>query len=121
MTTSLPLAAVLTGARFPVWHERVGTGFQEISSRRSDFAFAAAAAQVALVLDGTCARIALGVGAATETPLRLASAEQALTGTRLTLEAIRTVVTEALAGVATMADLHASAEYWRRAAASLAS
>ena len=98
MVTTLPMAAVLTGVRFPVWRERVGIGFQEISSRRSDFAFASAAAQVALAPDGTCARIAIGVGAATETPLRLSAAEQALTGARLTPEAIRAAVTEALAG-----------------------
>jgi carbon-monoxide dehydrogenase medium subunit len=120
MVTTLPIAAVLTGVRFPVWRERVGIGFQEISSRRSDFAFASAAAQVALAPDGTCARIAIGVGAATETPLRLATAEQALTGARLTAEAIRAAVTEALADIVTMADLHASAEYRRRVATSLA-
>src|SRR5262249_54352434 len=89
MVTALPLAAVLTGVRFPAWRERVGFGFQEISSRRSDFAFAAAAAQVALNEDGTCARIAIGVGAATETPLRLATAEQALPGARGAPGAIR--------------------------------
>ena len=120
MTTALPLTAVLTGVRFPVWRERAGVGFHEISSRRSDFAFAAAAAQVALHADGTCSRIAIGVGAATEAPLRLTTAEQALTGARLTPEAIRAAVSEALAGIATMADLHASAEYRRRVATSLA-
>jgi carbon-monoxide dehydrogenase small subunit len=120
MVTTLPMAAVLTGVRFPVWRERVGVGFQEISSRRSDFAFASAAAQVALAPDGTCARIAIGVGAATETPLRLGAAEQALTGARLTPEAIRAAVTEALADITTMADLHASAEYRRRVVTSLA-
>src|SRR5262252_3982539 len=120
MTTALPLTAVLTGVRFPVWRERAGVGFHEISSRRSDFAFAAAAAQVALHADGTCARIAIGVGAATEAPLRLTTAEQALTGARLTPEAIRAAVSGALAGIATMADLHASAEYRRRVATSLA-
>jgi xanthine dehydrogenase iron-sulfur cluster and FAD-binding subunit A len=120
MVTTLPMAAVLTGVRFPVWRERVGVGFQEISSRRSDFAFAAAAAQVALAPDGTCARIAIGVGAATETPLRLSLAELALTGARLTPEAIRDAVTGSLAGIATMADLHASADYRRRVMTTLA-
>jgi xanthine dehydrogenase iron-sulfur cluster and FAD-binding subunit A len=120
MVTTLPMAAVLTGVRFPVWRERVGIGFQEISSRRSDFAFASAAAQVALAPDGTCARIVIGIGAATETPLRLSLAELALTGARLTPEAIRDAVAGALANIVTMADLHASAEYRRRAVTSLA-
>jgi len=120
MVTTLPMAAVLTGVRFPVWRERVGIGFQEISSRRSDFAFASAAARVALAPDGTCARIVIGIGAATETPLRLSLAELALTGARLTPEAIRDAVAGALANIVTMADLHASAEYRRRAVTSLA-
>jgi xanthine dehydrogenase iron-sulfur cluster and FAD-binding subunit A len=120
MTTALPLGAILTSVRFPVWPEAVGVGFQEMSARKSDFAFASAAAQVALAPDGTCARIAIGVGAATEVPLRLTAAEQALNGTRLTPDAIRAAVTEALAGVTPMADLHASAEYRRRVATSLA-
>ena len=120
MVTALPTTAVLTAARFPVWRERVGVGFQEISSRRSDFAFASAAAQVALNPDGTCTRIAIGVGAAAETPLRLGAAEQALTGTRLAPEAIRAAVGDALAGITPMADLHASADYRRRVATTLA-
>jgi carbon-monoxide dehydrogenase medium subunit len=120
MVTALPLGAILTSVRFPVWPQSVGVGFQEISSRKSDFAFASAAAQIALAPDGTCARIAIGVGAATEVPLRLAAAEEALAGTRLTPDAIRAAVTDALAGIVPMADLHASAAYRRRVATSLA-
>jgi CO/xanthine dehydrogenase FAD-binding subunit len=120
MVTALPLTAVLTAVRFPVWEGRVGVAFHEMSARRSDFAFASAAAQVALGPDGSCARLAVGVGAATEFPLRLAAAEQALTGTRPTPAAIRTAVSDALADIAPMADLHASADYRRRVAQSLA-
>ena len=120
MVTALPLAALLTAVRFPVWRERPGVAVHEVSARRGDFAFASAAAQIALNEDGTCARIALGVGGAAERPLRLAAAEQALIGTRLTPDAIRAAVTEALADITPMSDLHASAEYRRRVATSLA-
>ena len=120
MTTALPMGAILTSVRFPVWPEAVGVGFQEMSARKSDFAFASAAAQVALAPDGSCARIAIGVGAATEVPLHLTAAEQALAGTRLTPDAIRAAVSEALVDVTPMADLHASAEYRRRVATNLA-
>src|SRR5262249_10697349 len=62
MMTALPAAACLTAVRFPVWREaRVGVGFHEINARRSDFAFAAAAAQLALGGDGICQRLALGI------------------------------------------------------------
>jgi len=119
MVTSLPPGAILTSVRFPVWRDTAGVGFQEISARKSDFALASAAAQVALAPDGTCARISIGVGAATEVPLRLAAVEQALAGIRLTPDAIRAAVTEAFAGITPMADMHASTEYRRRVATSL--
>jgi CO/xanthine dehydrogenase FAD-binding subunit len=111
---------VLTAVRFPVWDARVGVAFHEMSARRSDFAFASAAAQVALGPDGACARLAIGVGAATGFPLRLATAERALTGTRPTQAAIRAAVAEALADMTPMADLHASGDYRRRVVQSLA-
>ena len=69
MITALPMGACLTAVRFPVWTEaRVGTGFHEISARRSDFAFASAAAQVALDQEGVCTRLAIGIGAVTRFP-----------------------------------------------------
>ena len=76
MTTALPGDAVLTSVRFPVWPGKVGTGFHEVNARRSDFAFVAAAAQVEFDGGGKCKRIAIGVGAATDFPIRLTGAEQ---------------------------------------------
>jgi carbon-monoxide dehydrogenase medium subunit len=121
MTTAMPAAACLVAASFPVWREhRIGVGFHEVSARKSDFAFAAAAAQVALEEDGTCARLALGVGAVTAVPLRLDAVAAALVGTRITQAAAREAVRAALAGIAPLADMHASADYRRRAATALA-
>jgi len=121
MTTSLPTGACLTGVRFPVWQgEKIGVGFHEVNARRSDFAFVSAAAQLELGADGTCKRIAIGVGAATDFPLRLDSAEQHLAGTKLDAKTVDAAVREALADIETLADLHASADYRRRAAVSLA-
>lgn len=121
MVTALPPAACLLEARFPVWSEpRVGTGFHEVNERHGDFAFAAAAAQIAVDGDGRCTRAALGIGAATAVPLRLDGVAKALEGTRCEESLVRRLVAEALAEVETMADLHASAEYRRRAAITLA-
>jgi CO/xanthine dehydrogenase FAD-binding subunit len=121
MVTALPAAACLTAVRFPVWREaRIGTGFHEISARRSDFAFVSAAAQVALDEHGVCRRLALGIGAATPVPLRLDAVEKALTGTRLGEASAREAVAAALEAIEPLADLHASPEYSRRAALSLA-
>ena len=120
MTTALPGDAVLTGVRFPVWPGKVGTGFHEVNARRSDFAFVAAAAQVEFDGGGKCKRIAIGVGAATDFPIRLTGAEQRLTGSALDATAVKDAVVEALADIVPLSDLHASAEYRRRVAAKLA-
>ncbi len=120
MITTLPAGAVLTGVRFPVWRGKVGVGFHEVNARRSDFAFVSAAAQVELGDDGKCKRIVIGVGAVTDFPLRLESAERALQGGALNDAAVKKAVTEALAGIDALADLHASAAYRRRVAATLA-
>jgi len=120
MTTALPEGACLASVRFPVWQGRVGTGFHEVNARRSDFAFVSAAAQVELGDDGKARRIAIGIGAATEVPLRLDSAEKQLAGGALEADAVRDAVRAALADVEPMSDVHASADYRRRAALALA-
>src|SRR5499426_3401858 len=120
MTTALPAAGCVTAVRFPVWRDaRIGVGFHEISARRSDFAFASAAAQVALDEDGKCRRLALGIGAVTPSPLRLDAVGKAMAGTRPEAR-VREAVTAALADIEPLADLHASADYRRRVAVSLA-
>ncbi len=105
MTTILPQAGCL---------------FHEVSARRSDFAFVAAAAQIALDDDGRCRRLAAGVGATTPLPMRLDGVGEALAGTRITEAAVRDAVAGALANIEPLSDLHASAGYRRRVALSLA-
>jgi CO/xanthine dehydrogenase FAD-binding subunit len=124
MTTALPPTACLTAVRFPVWQaardERLGVGFHEVNARQSDFAFAAAAAQVVLDANGSCRRLALGIGAVTPVPLRLDRVGDALVGRRVEETEVRRAVTGALAEIEPLADLHASADYRRRAAVVLA-
>ena len=121
MMTALPAAACLTAVCFPRWRDaRIGVGFHEVSARRSDFAFASAAAQVALDDGGICRRLALGVGAVTACPLRLDSVAKALEGARVEPDVAREAVRAALADIEPLSDLHASADYRRRAATSLA-
>jgi CO/xanthine dehydrogenase FAD-binding subunit len=121
MTTALPPAACLTAVHFPVWREaRIGTGFHEVSARKSDFAFASAAAQIALDANGLCRRVALGIGAVTPSPLRLDAPAKALEGTRAAETIVRDAVRAALADMELLSDLHASADYRRRVAVTLA-
>jgi CO/xanthine dehydrogenase FAD-binding subunit len=120
MITTLPAGACLAAVQFPVWSGKVGVGFHEVNARRSDFAFVSAAAQVELSDDGKAKRIAIGVGAATDFPMRLEAAEEQLKGTALDAKAVNAALREALADVETLEDLHASAEYRRRAVVHLA-
>jgi CO/xanthine dehydrogenase FAD-binding subunit len=121
MVTVLPPAACLVAVRFPVWRDaRIGVGFDEINARRSDFAFASAAAQIALDHDGICRRLAIGVGAVTIFPLRLEAVARALEGKRIEESAVRAAIDAALTGIEPLSDLHASADYRRRVATTLA-
>jgi CO/xanthine dehydrogenase FAD-binding subunit len=120
MITAMPTGGILTAVRFPVWKGKIGVGFHEINARSSDFAFVSAAAQVELDDAGKCKRIVIGVGAATDFPMRLEAAEQQLTGGALDDASIKDAVTAALADIDALEDLHASAAYRARVAVKLA-
>jgi CO/xanthine dehydrogenase FAD-binding subunit len=121
MITALPEGGVLTAVRFPVWSEgRIGTGFHEISARKSDFALVGAAAQVALDADGGCMALAVGLGGTGDIPVRLDAVAENLIGSRLEDKIVRDAVEAATADLDTADDLHASAAYRRRVAAALA-
>ena len=120
MLTTLEQGECIRAIRFPVWpHKRIGTGFFEISARRSDFAFVAAAAQVALDDEDRCIDIALGVGGIGDRPLRLDVSS--LKGTKLDPVSVSDAVNAASLELDASSDLHASAAYRRRAAVTLGS
>jgi CO/xanthine dehydrogenase FAD-binding subunit len=120
MTTTLPSGSCLTSVQFPVWPgEAVGTGFHEVNARRSDFAFVAAAVQIALDQEAKVKRIAIGIGAATDTPLRLSDAERQFTGGALDEKHVVETLRAVLADIDMLNDLHASSDYRRRAALAL--
>jgi CO/xanthine dehydrogenase FAD-binding subunit len=118
MLTSIHQGDCISAIRFPVWpHRRIGVGFFEISARKSDFAFVAAAAQVALDDDGRCLDVALGVGGICDRPLRLDVSP--LAGTKLDTASVTEAVHAAAVELDATSDLHASAAYRRRVAVTL--
>jgi CO/xanthine dehydrogenase FAD-binding subunit len=128
MMTVLSPSACLICVRFPIWREaRIGVGFHEVSARRSDFAFASAGAQIALDANGACQRVSLGIGAVTSVPLRLDTLARTLEGREghafeggaAEQSKLREAVAAALAEIEPLSDLHASADYRRRAAITL--
>jgi CO/xanthine dehydrogenase FAD-binding subunit len=117
------LTAVMPGdcvraVRFPIWsHPRVGTGFHEVSARQSDFAFVAAAAQVALDEEGRCVEAALGLGGVGDRATRIDVSS--LVGTKPSSAAVADIVRAALADFEIGSDLHVSESYRRRVAVTL--
>ncbi len=118
MLTTIGQGECVSAIRFPVWpHQRIGVGFFEISARRSDFAFVAAAAQVALDDEGRCLEVVLGVGGVGDRPLRLEV--PSLVGTELDARSVAAAVNAAAGELEATSDLHASAAYRRRVASVL--
>lgn len=110
MTTAIEEGEILTAVSFPAWSGdgRIGAGFQEVSSRQSDFAIVAAAAQIAVDDDGICRRAAVAVANATPAPIRLTALEDGLVGHQPT-EAVTDPHLSALDVILEPeADLHAS-------------
>jgi len=118
MLTSVMPGDCVTAIRFPVWaHPRVGTGFHEVSARQSDFAFVAAAAQVAIDDAGRCIDATLGIGGVGDRALRIDVT--ALVGKEVAQVSISDVVRAGTADLEASSDLHATADYRRRVAAAL--
>jgi CO/xanthine dehydrogenase FAD-binding subunit len=118
MLTTIGVGECVSAVRFPVWtQKRIGTGFHEISARRSDFAFVSAAAQLALDDEGRCTDLMAGIGGAAERPTRLDLSQ--LIGLRLDEANVTEAVAAATSDLETMSDLHASAAYRQRVATAL--
>lgn len=122
MTTVLAPEDCLTRVRFPVWRDkgRLGTGFEEMSLRRSDFALVATSCQLVLDADRVCRRLALAIGGAEPVPKRVDQATARLIGTRLEPRELAAAAAAVEAELDPIGDAHASADYRRRVAGALA-
>ena len=118
MTTALEPGELLSEVRVPAIAPRSGTSFQEVSRRYGDFALAGAAALVTLDRDGAVAsgRLTL-TGSA---PIRAHAAENAMLGEKPSEALFREVARRAVAGIEQDSDMHATADYRRRACEVLA-
>jgi CO/xanthine dehydrogenase FAD-binding subunit len=118
MLTSVMPGDCVCAVHFPLWKQgRIGTGFHEVSARQSDFAFVAAAAQVAVDEAGRCIEAALGIGGVGDRAIRIDVA--ALVGEEPKASAIEELVRVGTKDLEASSDLHASASYRRRVAVTL--
>jgi carbon-monoxide dehydrogenase medium subunit len=112
LTTTLEPDELLTEIHLPLLDDTWRTGFAEFSRRAGDFALAMCAAFLRFE-DGRIAEARLGIGGATDRPLRIAAAEAVLTGTEGGPGIRREAGNIAAETVDPLEDIHASAEYRR--------
>ncbi len=121
MTTALALDECLMAIRLPIWGHpgRVGSSFQEMSIRRSDFALVAAAVQASFDEKGICRNIAIVVGGCSPSPMGASATAKRLIGTRIEETDLVEATHLLQETIAPQSDLHASADYRRRVAGEL--
>lgn len=113
LTTALAPEELLTEVRLPLLDENWRTGFVEFSRRAGDYALAMAVALLRFDGDGVVeARI--GIGGATDRPVRSAAAEQILVGSDGGGDAARAAAAAAAQRIEhPLEDVQAGAEYRR--------
>jgi carbon-monoxide dehydrogenase medium subunit len=109
MATVVEPDEIVTAIELPLWPADHGYGFREFSRRHGDFAIAGAAALLEAA-GGTVRRGAVALFGVATRPVRLADAENALTGRRIDAALIRKAA-EAARSIEAISDIHAGADY----------
>jgi carbon-monoxide dehydrogenase medium subunit len=114
--TSIAEDEILTTIRYPSLDRQVRWGFSELKFRGCDFPIVIAA--VVLEMSGdVCTSARIAVGGASSTPIRVPDAERDLIGRPVDESAIAHSAALVEAAADPMHDLHAPADYRKRAAA----
>ncbi len=111
---------ILAAVRFPVWGPGSGFAVNEFARRSGDFAVAGAVAGLQVDSSGTITRAAVAFIGMGSTPVRGASAEAALVGSKLADLDARAAAVSAVADTEPGDDIHASATHRRRIATKMA-
>jgi carbon-monoxide dehydrogenase medium subunit len=118
LTTSRRVDELLVAVRFPAAAPGTGVSFVEVARRHGDFAIVGLAAS--LTLSGGVIRDArLAFAGISDVPVRAAGAEGLLVGERPSAELFDEAARLATADIDPPADLHGSADYRKKAAATL--
>ncbi len=111
LTTSLGPSDILVEVRFPIFPEKAGWSFMELSRRAGDFAIVAVAVILFMGEGGLCSEARISLGGVAPTPIRAEAAEELLSGQVITDELIDKAGKEAGEATDPEPDYHASAEY----------
>ena len=122
MMTACESNELMVSVHFPCWpnSERIGTSFHEVNERHGDFAIVAAAAQIHLDDKGICTGAAVAIGGAHDRPIRVPGLEAKLLENKIDKEVIQLALQEISKAIEPFDDQHASADYRRRTAQTLA-
>jgi aerobic carbon-monoxide dehydrogenase medium subunit len=118
LTTARSADELLVEVRFPAVRPGTGVSFQEVARRHGDFAIVGLAASLALA-DGTITDARLAFAGISDVPVRATAAEDLLIGEPPSDELFDAAAAAATAGLDPPADLHGSAEYRKKIAATL--
>jgi carbon-monoxide dehydrogenase medium subunit len=119
MATCLEADEIVTEVRLPPWPAERRWAFLEFARRRGDFALAGVALFYDLDPDGRAANAHIGVIGASDRPVRLLAAENALNGHALDAATIEAAAKAASRAVDPLEDHHAPADYRRALVATL--
>jgi CO/xanthine dehydrogenase FAD-binding subunit len=122
MMTAREPEELLTHVHFPIFADgtRVSTSFHEMSERHGDFAMVAAAARLHIDSGGICQKAALALGGVDARALRVPALETTLIGQQITDDVLQAALAEIPSAIDPGSDQHASADYRRRVAMTLA-
>jgi carbon-monoxide dehydrogenase medium subunit len=120
LVTALAADELLTEVRVRPAYGATGAAFEEVGRRQGDFALAGAGAQMRLNDDGTIAEARIGLTGVASKPYRASDAEALLLGQPLTAELLEAVADAVRSGIDPSGDLHATADYRRDVAGTLA-
>jgi aerobic carbon-monoxide dehydrogenase medium subunit len=118
LTTARRSDELLVEVRFPAAGPGTGVSFSEVARRHGDFAIVGLAAALALT-DGVISAARLAFAGLSDVPVRATAAEDLLIGEMPSAELFDEAARRATEDIDPPADLHGSAEYRKKVAATL--
>jgi CO/xanthine dehydrogenase FAD-binding subunit len=119
LTTSRRRDEIIVEARFPVLAPDAGWAFDEMTRRHGDFAIVGVGAVVRLDAAGKATEVRLAACGIAARPVPLTAAENLLVGSVLAASDLAAAAAAAAQAVTAPDDMHATAAYRRRVAATL--
>jgi carbon-monoxide dehydrogenase medium subunit len=119
MTPAIEPHEVVTAVRLAHWPKGHGSAFLEFARRHGDFAVVSVAVLLDVGRDGRVRRTSLTVSGVGPRPVRVTAAERLLTGAKAEAPVFSSAA-EACRDIDATGDVHASADYRRHLAATLA-